>query len=255
VRARLSAYAGFQLRDFLVGRALPIAGATAAGAWVVFRITGLTLAAFDVSGGVGARDQLLRGFQDLLGVFALVAAIVAAQGLVARDRRRGYDRLLFSRPLSPSRYYGQGFLIAGASVLTLAAVASQVFAIAVLPVSVPGSVAYVAVTWLVVGGLAFALSTLTAHYVPLLVLLVGGDLLFDRFVDGLRAAGSGNRVAEAAQYLLPPAHVVVDLRESFTRGRAIDPAALAASLAWPLAFGVLCLCLALVILRRRPFGS
>jgi hypothetical protein len=250
----LGAYAGVQLRDFLVGRTILLAGTTVVAAWAMFRMTGLTLSAFDTSGGVGARDQLARGFQNLLGVFAFAAATIAAQGLVARDRRRGYDRLLFARALSPVRYYAQGFFIAGASVVTVAAVASQLFAIGVQPVSVAGSAAYVAVTWLAVGGLAFVLSTLTAHYVPLLLLLVGADLLFDRFVGGLRAGG-GSRVAEAAQYVLPPAHVIVDLREWFVRGGATAPGVPAASLAWPVAFGVLCLCLALVILRRRPFGS
>ena len=250
MRGRLAAYGGAQLRDYLAGRALLTIIATGLAAWAYGFTHGLTWSAFDASGGIDARDQLQRAFDFVLTAFAFVAAALAAQGLVARHRRRGYDRVLFSRPISPALYYAQGFVIGGVGAIALGTMAAEVYAVAVHPVSVTGAAAYVALGWLTVGGLAFLLSTLTVFHAPLLLLILAADLSLDRYVTGARAAGGGSQVLEAAQYLLPPGHVVASLSGSFARG-AVDLHALA----WPIAFGVSCVVAALLLLRRRPFGS
>jgi len=248
VRARLAAYAGTQLRDFLAGRALLLVVVTSVAAWGYASVTGLDRSAFDASGGVQARDQLRRLFESLLLVFAFAGGPLAAQGLLARDRRRGYDRLLFARPMSPARYYAQAFVAAGLGLLLVGGIAVELFAVAVHPVSVVGAVAYMALAWLTIGGLGFALSAITRYHAFILVLLVGGDLLLNRYVTG---SPDTDRLREAAQYLLPPAHVIVALREPFARGGPVELAALV----WPIGFGVLCLGAGLFVLRRRPFGS
>jgi hypothetical protein len=122
--------------------------------------------------------------------------------------------------------------------------------VAVHPVSVLGAAGYVALGWLTIGGLAFLLSTLTVFHAPLLVLMLAADLSLDRYVTGARASGGASQALEVAQYLLPPGHVVARLSGSFARG-GVDPRALG----WPLAFGGVCLIAALLLLRRRPFGS
>jgi hypothetical protein len=250
VRARLAAYGGAQLRDYLAGRALVTVAATGVAAWAYGFTHGLTWSAFDASGGIDARNQLQRAFEFALAAFAFIAAAFAAHGLVAKHRRRGYDLVLFSRPLSPVRYYAQGFVIAGLGAALLGAMAAEVYAVAVHPVSVIGTVAYVLLGWLTVGGLAFLLSTLTVFHAPLLVLILAADLSLDRYVTGVRASGAGRPVLDVAQYLLPPGHVVALLSGSFARG-VVDPR----TVLWPVVFGVACVVGALLLLRRRPFGS
>jgi hypothetical protein len=250
VRARLTAYGGAQLRDYLTGRALVTVAATGVAAWAYGFVHGLTWSAFDASGGIDARNQLQRAFEFTLAAFAFIAAAFAAHGLVAKHRRRGYDLVLFSRPLSPVRYYVQGFVIAGLGAALLGAMAAEVYAVAVHPVSVIGTVAYVLLGWLTVGGLAFLLSTLTVFHAPLLVLILAADLSLDRYVTGVRASGAGRPVLDVAQYLLPPGHVVALLSGSFARG-VVDPR----TVLWPVVFGVACVVAALLLLRRRPFGS
>lgn len=250
MRARLAAYGGAQLRDYLAGRALVAVAATGVAAWAYGFTHGLTWSAFDASGGIDARNQLQRAFEFALAAFAFIAAAFAAQGLVAKHRRRGYDLVLFSRPLSPVRYYAQGFVIAGLAAALLGAMAAEVYAVAVHPVSVIGTVAYVLLGWLTIGGLAFLLSTLTVFHVPLLVLILAADLSLDRYVTGMRASGAGRPVLDVAQYLLPPGHVVALLSGSFARG-VVDPR----TVLWPIVFGVTCVVAALLLLRRRPFGS
>jgi hypothetical protein len=251
MRARITAYAGVQLRDYFVARMPLIVMATVATAWAYAATNGLTMAAFDASAGIEGRAELQRAFQVLLATFAFIAASVAAHGLVARDRRRGYDRVIFSRPLDPVRYYTQGFVLAGVAGALLGAAAADVYAVAVHPVSVLGAAAYIGLAWLTIGGLAFALSTVTRFHLPLLVLLLSADFALDRYATSLRASGAGSAVIDLARYLLPPGHVVASLSEPFSRGFTFDGRVLI----WPLAFGVACFVAALVLLRRRPFGS
>ena len=251
MKARVAAYAGLQLRDYFTGRAWLIVAVTVAAAWAYAAATGLTVDAFDSSAGVDARAALQRAFAVLLTAFAFAAAAVSVQGLVARDRRRGYDHLVFSRALSPTRYYLQGFALAGAGGALLGAAAAEVYAVAVHPVSVVGVAGYVALTWICIGGLGFALSILTRFHVLLVALLVAADFALDRLATAMRAAGAGNAFVDAAAYVLPPGHVIASLSETFARGDPFD----ARLLVWPIAFGLACVGAALILLRRRPFGS
>lgn len=251
MRARTTAYAGTQFRDFFAGRAPLLAAVTAVVAWMYFAATGLDWGAFDPSSGVGARQEVRHAFESVLVIFAFTGALLAANGLAARDRRRGYDKLFFARPLDPARYYLQGFAIAGLGTILMAAAAAELFTVAVRPVSVAGAAAYVALAWLAMGGLGFVLSALTAYHGLILLALVGGSLSLDRFMATPRTQAQVTPLLDGLQYLLPPAHVLVRLREPFARGGSPDPVALA----WPLGFGVLCVVVGVVVLRRRPFGS
>lgn len=251
MRARLSAYAGLQLRDYFSGRAFPTIVLTALVVWAYAVTRGLGWSVFDPSAGIDAREQLQRAFDFVLAAFAFIGAALTAQGLVAKHRARGFDRVLFALPLSPARYYAQGFAVAGIGAIVLGTVAAEVFAVAVHPVSVLGVAAYVALGWLSIGGFAFLLSTLTVFHAPLLVLVLAADLVLDRYATAWRAAGKGNVLLDVAQYLLPPGHVVASLSASFARGSVVDPRVLA----WPFVFGTLCVFVALLSLRRRPFGS
>jgi hypothetical protein len=250
VKGRLSAYAGYQLRDYFVIRAVPVVLATALTVWGIATARGLTLSALDLAGGIDALERVQQTFELAVVVFAFAAGAAAAFGLVSSHRSRGYDRLYFSRPISPVRYYTQGFVLGGAGGVVLAAVAAELYAVAVHPVSLSGIAAYVALSWLLIGGLAFLLSALTAFHLPILALAVGADLALAHYAGAVSAAGAG-AVAEVVQYVLPPAHVLVALREPFARGTLIDPRLLA----WPTGFGVACLVIAIVLLRRRPFRS
>lgn len=251
MKARISAYAGAQLADYLVGRGLLVLLATAVAAWGYGTLNGLSLSIFDPSAGIAVREQLQRAFAVLLAVFALIAAALSAQGLVARHRSQRWDRAIFANALTPMRYYMQGFVLAGIGSALLAALVAEVYAVVVDPVSVPGAALYSLLAWLSIGSLAFLLSMLSRWHTLMLAGLVAADLAFDRFASRLRAAGDGNPAIDIAQYFLPPAHVLVALSRSFAQGIVADPR----QLAWPVLFGVGCLSAAVLLLRRRPFGT
>ena len=250
MKGRLTAYAGYQLRDYFVNRALPTVLATALAAFGFAAARGWTPSALDLAGSIEGRERVQQAFELVLVMFAFVAGTVAAFGLVSRHRSRGYDRLLFSRPISPLRYYTQGFVVGGIGGVVLAIVGAEVYSAAVHPVSLLGVAGYVALVWLLIGGLALLLSTLTAFHLPMLALVIGADLALAGYASQLSSAGAGG-VAEVVQYVLPPAHVLVALREPLARGLPVDPVVLA----WPAGFGVVCLVIAMVLLQRRPFRA
>ena len=250
MKGRVTAYAGYQLRDYFVSRAIPILLATALAALGFAAARGWTAASLDLAGSIEARERVQQAFELVLVIFAFVAGTVAAFGLVSRHRSRGYDRLFFSRPISPLRYYTQGFVLGGIGGVVLAIVGAEVYSVAVHPVSLIGVAGYVALAWLLVGGLAFLLSALTAFHLPILALVIGADLALAGYSGPLSSAGAG-AVAEVVQYVLPPAHVLVALREPLARGLPVDPHVLA----WPAGFGVVCLVISMVLLQRRPFRS
>ena len=73
MKVRLSAYAGYQLRDFLLGRVPQLVLVASLATWAVFRATGVTVAAFDPSAGVDGREQAQAAFENALGAYALIA--------------------------------------------------------------------------------------------------------------------------------------------------------------------------------------
>jgi hypothetical protein len=251
VKGRITAYAAVQLRDYLVLRAPVVLVITAVGAWAYATFAGLTRDSFDPSASVDVRAQVERAFHVVLATFAFAGAAMAVQGLVARHRARGYDRVILSRPLDPVRYYTQGFVLAGIAAVLIGAAGAEVYGAVVHTVSLAGVAAYIAFAWLTIGGLGLLLSTVTRFHTPLLALVVAADFAFERYATGLRAAGSGSAVLDAGQYLLPPAHVVASLAGPFSQGFAFDPRVLV----WPLSFGVVCVTAALFLLRERPFGT
>src|SRR4029079_6164326 len=55
--------------------------------------------------------QKLGYFKQLMEMFTSVAPMIAVSGIVSTDRTSGFTRFLFAKPLSPTRYYAQSFLV------------------------------------------------------------------------------------------------------------------------------------------------
>jgi hypothetical protein len=209
---------------------------------------GWTLSELDLAGSIEGRERVQQAFELVLVIFAFAAGAMAAFGLVSHHRSKAYDRLFFSRPISPLRYYMQGFVLGGFGGVLLAIVGAESYSIAVHPVSLLGVSGYVALAWLLVGGLALLLSTLTAFHLPVLAFVIGADLGLSRYTGGVSSTGA---VAEVVQYVLPPTHVLVALGEPLARGLPVDPRVFV----WPAGFGLVCVVIAMVLLQRRPFRA
>lgn len=242
MKGRLGRYALWQFRDFATERAIAILIiGTLMGYLAVEPIRRL------MGPGWAANPQL-----PLTGIVASVASslttlavLIALNGMISHDRKRGYYRFLFAKPVSPLLYYAQLFLVHLAGVLAAMAVLTGLFAYFVAPFSVKNILMYSLVIYFAMGGIGFFISAATRFdWVTLAAVWVGSRLLRGLFADdtGLR----GQLVK-----LLPPVHKVDGVAASLLR----DGTAPLADLAWLVGYGALFFVLGLVVLRQRSLAA
>ena len=149
VRTRVGRYGFWQLRDYMMDRGLPtlivcvlFGYLTLAPMLIGFRHQMATLPPGLIVkyGGVeGARAALMRDINGVflrtfLGVVVFLGALFATNGIVADDRKKGYYRFLFSKPVSPTRYYGQAFLVHWAGFLAVACLMGLIYGAFAAPI-------------------------------------------------------------------------------------------------------------------------
>lgn len=259
--ARLAAYGLWQLRDYVFDRGTPT--------FVVAMLFGyLSLAPLleqqhlQVAGGLAARfgseaagraailgelnGLFLRSF---LGTLVFLGALFAMNGIVANDRKLGFYRFLFAKPVSPARYYGQAFVIHWASYLGVMALLGAIYGAAVGRVLSWPLMLVIALMYLCYAGIAFLLSAAARwDWLSLVAVSVASTFLWGRF------GGSGHPLA-ALLYLLPPLHRTDEVYAAVSAAQLL-PVGAAFVLPWQLlgwlaAYGASCFVLGLVVLRHR----
>jgi hypothetical protein len=227
-----AAYLAWQARD--VARGPGLIAALVAGVFVLL-VWRLPEAAVAAGGGV-----LLTGYLQQVG-WPLV--LVATGEVVRTDRSEGYYRFYFSRPVQPALFYLVRFLLG--FVLVLAAVAAGALAVlartGTLEVE-PRVLGGLAITYLLLGGTVFFLSTVTTagprDWLAALLVHVFQNTTADLMANGVD-------LWPALRWLhavLPPMHRL---------GPGLDAAdALHAGL-----YGAGLLAASLLILDRRPLGG
>ena len=255
-RGRVGRYALWQLRDFLMERGLPI--------FIIGGLLGyLTVAPMLPAlhrnmaslpprliakwGGVdGATAMLMKEFNQLflrnfLGAVVFLGALLAVNGIVANDRKQGYYRFLFSKPVAPWQYYGQAFVIHWAAYVGIMALFGAVYGVLVWPVLSAPLMMVVALMFLTYGGITFVLSAAARwDWLSLVTVTVAASYLWDRY------KGS-HSIAARLLYLLPPLHRTSDVYNAVSNGEPLP---------WPLlewftGYGVACYLLGLLVLRFR----
>lgn len=227
-----AAYLRWQARDLLRGAGVATAAIAGFFCLMIWRMPG---AAATAGGGA-----LLAGFLDQV---TWPLALVATGEMVRRDRNEGYHRFYFSRPVHPALFYLARWLL-GLALVLAAAVA---MAVAVLARSGefllgPGQVGRVGLTYLLVGGTVFLVSTAATggprDWLAALLVHVYQNTVADLLATGVDL-WPALRWLHAA---LPPMHFL---------GPGLDPrAALHAGL-----YGAAMVGAALLLLDRRPLGG
>jgi len=238
------AYAGWQLRDALLTRGVQAA--------VIGLLVGLQLVlplrvmlgAGWAATPIGAQsiDGVVLSLETLLPP---LLTLVAINGVVAGDRRSGHYRLLFAKPVSVAGYYAQAWLALLAAVLVAGLALAGLFAVAVRPTEPTTLLAMLLLSFVLLGGLGFLLSTVTRFdWLALGAIWIASG-------QAHAAWGDATGLAGAARRLLPPVHLLEAAHASLRAGATPD----AATLAWIVGYGAACLALALVVVRRRPLGA
>ena len=255
-RARVLRYGVWQLRDALVDRGISI---LLIGGLLGYFTCAPMLPALHRNiemlppkliqkwGGLaGATAMLMKDFNEsflrsFLGGMVFLGALLAMNGIVANDRKAGYYRFLFTKPLAPWRYYGQAFVLNAFGFVAVLAVLGAIYSATVWPILSVRLLFVSFLMFLMYAGITFLLSAAARwDWLSLVTVTVVTSYLWGRFKDS-------DAIFAKLLYLLPPVHRTSEVYNALAKS---DP------LPWPLiewsaGYGLLCFIGGLVVLRYR----
>jgi hypothetical protein len=241
-RARLARYALWHLRDYMRDKGI--------GTLVTICLLGyLNHLAISRARAFGARGEMVdriadQMFVSTLGALCFLGVLFATNGIVADDRRHGYYRLLFAKPVSLVVYYAQKFAVYGAGFLVVSSVFFALYNATVERFFPPALVPTVALVFVALGGIGFLLSAAWRFdWLSLATVYFGARILWELFGQD---AGWRGMIVRA----LPPVHLLDGVYVAVRGGRELP----AGDLAWLVGYGLACLALGLVVVRRRPLA-
>jgi hypothetical protein len=241
-RGRLATYSLWQFRDFILERGIAIA--------IIGFLWGYTLIeplrrAMGEAFMIGPLSPTWPLLITVTSSVVSLAVLIALNGMVSTDRKMGYYRFLFSKPVSPVVYYAQLFLVYMAGVLLVMLLLSGVLHTIVPAFSVVNFLLYAAIIYIAMGGIGFFVSVATRFdWLTLAAVWLGSRVLRDFF-------GSRPGWRSKAVELLPPVHKLTDVSMSLiTNGTARTSDVL-----WLVGYGALFFALGLLILRRGSLAD
>ncbi|MEP6491421.1 MAG: hypothetical protein ABJF01_02000 [bacterium] len=247
-RARLGRYALWQFGDFGVNVAI-ITLILFALLGVMFLMNQDAQIAYLASRKMKMPlEAKLQSFTMLLTMFTTVAPFIAMSGVFATDRSNGYTRFLFSKPMSPVRFYAQSVLVRLIGYLAVGCALMLVWS----RYSPPGiSLRFVADltgAFFAIGGIIFLLSVVTRYdgLIAIVFVLVSA-IAWDKWeqATGLR---------RAVTYLVPPIGKMKATHAWFLGlndiGSLVDVPFPTKWFLWTSGYGLACLVLGLVLMRK-----
>lgn len=240
-RGRLPRYALWQARDYALERGVPSLLVGALLAWQVR----LSLRAAPELGQV-SEATALQVYALLLGPLGFFVTLLGTNGIVSTDRTQGYFRLLFARPIRPTRYYLQAFLVHWIGCLAAAAMVLALVGLALGRPAPPRTLTFIALYYLALGGIVFLASALARFD-----WLIAGVLWSTPDLIHPLALGGRDAWARLLDPLLPPTYVIDDVISAMMGGGRV-PMGPAIHL---LGYGAACLALGLLVVRRRPMAA
>jgi hypothetical protein len=174
-----------------------------------------------------------------------VAVLIAVNGIVSTDRKMGYYRFLFSKPVNPILYYAQAFFVYMAGVMACMLVLSRILQTILPTFSIVNYLLYTALIYVAMGGIGFFLSVATRYdWLSLAAVWLGARILRTTW-------GPKNDWRSKAVELLPPVHKLDEVANSLIG----TGTAHASDVLWLLGYGALFFALGLLILRRGSLAD
>jgi len=241
-RNRLPWYSLWQFRDFVMDRGIAIVIIGMLWGYVLIEPMRRTMGAAFAVGPLSPAWPLVISVTSSI---VSLAVLIALNGIVSTDRKMGYYRFLFSKPVSVVAYYAQLFFVYMVGVLV-----SMLLLSAVLHMIVPGFridyfLLYASIIYVAMGGIGFFISVATRFdWLTLAAVWLGSRVLRDMF---------GNKPGwrSKAVELLPPVHKLNDVSLSMiTNGTAPTSDVL-----WLLGYGALFFALGLLLLRKGSLAD
>ena len=238
MKGRLGKYSLWQFRDFFTQHGIGIA--------IIGLLWGYSLLA--PLRAMGAQSPMPMGpgspiwglVLQITSAVVSVSVLIAMNGIVATDRKNGYYRFLFAKPINHVLYYAQLFFVYMVGVLLIMAVLASLLRIILPSFNVLYFLMYAALVYIAMGGIGFLLSVATRYdWLSLAAVWLGSRII--------RATNSGPRAGwkGTAAQLLPPVHRLDDVANSLIG----TGSAHFADVAWLLGYGAVCFVLGLILLR------
>ena len=245
MRGRLAKYSLWQFRDFFMQHGIGIA--------VIGLLWGYTLltplrAAMSQNTVIptGPGSPVWSLVLQITSAVVSVSVLIAMNGIVSTDRKSGYYRFLFSKPINRVAYYAQMFFVYMLGVMLIMALLASLLRIIMPSFNVGYFLLYAAVVYIAMGGIGFFLSVSTRYDWLTLAAVWLGSRILRAIYTGPRAGWKGKAVQ-----LLPPVHRLDDVATSLIgTGSAHLP-----DVAWLVGYGVTCFVIGLVILRYGPLAD
>jgi len=240
--ASLARYSLWQFRDFVFERGVPIL--------ILVFLWGYVLL---VSLRNAMGPQMAAGRASPIWGLVLQAAstlvslsvLIAVNGIVSTDRKLGYYRFLFSKPVNPVLYYAQFFFVCMVGVVASMLVLSSLMRTILPTFSIVNFLLYTALIYVAMGGIGFFLSVATRYdWVSLAAVWLGSRILRDLY-------GAKSDWRSKAVELLPPVHKLDEVANSLIG----TGTAHATDVLWLLGYGALFFVLGLVALRWRSLAD
>jgi hypothetical protein len=174
-----------------------------------------------------------------------LSVLIALNGIVSSDRKAGYYRLLFAKPVNPVAYYAQLFFVHMVGVLSAMLVLSALLHIVLPEFSVLNYLLYTAIIYIAMGGIGFFLSVATRYdWLTLAAVWLGSRVL--RTLYGARHDWRSKLVE-----VLPPVHRLDDVANSVIARGTAD----VTDVLWLIGYGAAFFLLGLFILRRGSLAD
>lgn len=174
-----------------------------------------------------------------------LSVLIALNGIVSTDRKMGYYRFLFSKPVSVIAYYTQQFFVYMAGVVVAMLVLSTIMHAIAPGFSILNFLLYTALIYVAMGGIGFFLSVATRFdWVTLAAVWLGSRVLRD--VYGAKPGLPGKLVQ-----VLPPVHKL----DEVAQGMISHGSAPASDVIWLVAYGAAFFVLGLILLRYGPLAD
>lgn len=236
-RARLARYSLWQFRDFAVDRGLAIVLIGVLWGYVLIEPLRRALGPSMIVNPASPAWPLVI---TVASSIVSVAVLIALNGLVSNDRKSGYYRFIFSKPVGTLAYYAQLFFVHMAGVLLAMLLLSSILRAIVPGFSILNFLLYTALIYAAMGGIGFFISVAMRYdWVTLAAVWLGSRVLRDLY--GARPGFRGKLVE-----LLPPVHKLNDVAQGIiTYGTAP-----AGDIVWLLGYGALFFVLGLLLLHR-----
>ncbi len=235
--ANLRRYAMWQFRDFIRDRGIALL-------LVGFLIGFTVIGPFKAMGGNLDQNMADRLLAAVLVQVPFICAFIALNGIVSNDRKLGYYRFLFAKPVGIPAYYAQLFVIYLLGFLVVSAILLGLFSIFAHPVDPVGPLIFCGLVFLSFGGIAFLISSLFRHDWPILAaVFLGSTILHSmwRFDEGIK---------RMILSVLPPVYKLPDMITQIVGERSVDTN----SILWLLGYSAICFAAGLLVLKRRPFA-